>query len=96
MESGKQFLKFLWFDNESDHFKIIQMCCLAFGLTLSLFILAVTIKYHIQKHKEKMPEYFEMLNASLHVNDLYESVETAEDAYRLFVNTIKVFLRVQE
>ena len=90
-ESDRQFLKFLWFDKDSEHFKIMQMCRLAFGLTISPFILAATIKYHIRKYKEKMPECFEMLNGSLYVDDLYESVETAEDAYRLSVNAISIF-----
>ena len=32
-----------------------------------------------------------MLNASLYVDDLYESVETAEDAYCLSIHTISIF-----
>ena len=67
------------------------MCHLAIDLTILPLILVATMKYHCQKYKQNMPEYFEMLKTSLYVDDLQESVETAEDAHCLSVDAIRIF-----
>ncbi|GFY01940.1 reverse transcriptase domain-containing protein [Trichonephila clavipes] len=53
-----------------------------FGVTLSPFILAATIKFHIRKYKEDYRETYELLNTSLYVDDLFAG--SSESVYKAF------------
>ncbi|GFW35748.1 reverse transcriptase domain-containing protein [Trichonephila clavipes] len=53
-----------------------------FGVTLSPFILAATIKFHIRKYKEDNRETYELLNTSLYVDDLFAG--SSESVYKAF------------
>lgn len=90
-ENDRKFLKFLWFAENNHAFKIMQLFRVAFGLTISPFILAATIKFHIRKYKEKMPDSYEMLNSSIYVDDLYYGAETEDDAFRLSADAVCIF-----
>ncbi|GFV85908.1 uncharacterized protein TNCV_1422111 [Trichonephila clavipes] len=62
-----------------------------FGVTLSPFVLAATIKFHIRKYKEDYRETFEMLNTSLYVDDLFTgSSESVSKAFDLSKNAIEI------
>ncbi|GFX57644.1 integrase catalytic domain-containing protein [Trichonephila clavipes] len=62
-----------------------------FGVTLSPFILAATIKFHIRKYKEDYRETYELLNTSLYVDDLFAgSSESVYKAFDLSKNAIEI------
>ncbi|GFX20189.1 reverse transcriptase domain-containing protein [Trichonephila clavipes] len=52
-EEDRDYLRFFWFPNDGDakSYKIMRMNRVPFGVTLSPFILAATIKFHIRKYK---------------------------------------------
>ncbi|GFV88575.1 uncharacterized protein TNCV_1243851 [Trichonephila clavipes] len=58
------------------------MNCVPFGVILSPFILAATIKFHIRKYKEDYKETYELLNTSLYVDDLFAG--SSESVYKAF------------
>ncbi|GFW56943.1 uncharacterized protein TNCV_161711 [Trichonephila clavipes] len=62
-----------------------------FGVTLSPFVLAATIKFHKRKYKEDYRETFEMLNTSLYVDDLFAGLsESVNKAFDLSKNAIEI------
>ncbi|GFY79213.1 integrase_H2C2 domain-containing protein [Trichonephila inaurata madagascariensis] len=71
-EEDRDYLRFFWFPNDGDtkSYKIMRMNRVPFGVTLSPFVLAATIKFHIRKYKEDYRETLEMLNTSLYVDNL--------------------------
>nr|XP_042912874.1 uncharacterized protein LOC122272903 [Parasteatoda tepidariorum] len=89
-EDDRNYLKFLWFSDETDNSKrILQFNRLPFGLTTSSFVLACVLKFHIRKFKVDQPNCYEMLN-SLYVDDLYYGAKTVQDAYQLSSSAIEI------
>ncbi|GFU65893.1 uncharacterized protein TNCV_5011911 [Trichonephila clavipes] len=92
-EEDCDYLRFFWFSDDGDakSYKIMRMNRVPFGVTLSPFILAATIKSHIRKYKEDYRETFEMLNTSLYVDDLFDgSSESVSKAFDLSKNVIEI------
>ncbi|GFS54408.1 integrase catalytic domain-containing protein [Trichonephila clavipes] len=83
-EEDRDHLRFFWFPNDGDakSYKIMRMNRVPFGVTLSPFILAATIKFHIRKYKEDYRETYELLNTSLYVDDLFAG--SSESVYKAF------------
>ncbi|GFU40052.1 reverse transcriptase domain-containing protein [Nephila pilipes] len=54
------------------------------GVTLSPFILATTIEYHIRKFSHERHETVQMLNTALHMDDLFYRADTVEKALQFF------------
>ncbi|GFV31656.1 integrase catalytic domain-containing protein [Trichonephila clavipes] len=83
-EEDRDYLRFFWFPNDGDvkSYKIMRMNRVPFGVTLSPFILAATIKFHIRKYKEDYRETYELLNTSLYVDDLF--ADSSESVYKAF------------
>ncbi|GFY01945.1 uncharacterized protein TNCV_5098061 [Trichonephila clavipes] len=83
-EEDRDYLRFFWFPNDGDakSYKIMRMNRVPFGVTLSPFILAATIKFHIRKYKEDYRETYELLNTSLYVDDLFAG--SSESVYKAF------------
>ncbi|GFY74435.1 reverse transcriptase domain-containing protein [Trichonephila inaurata madagascariensis] len=89
-EEDRGYLRFFWFPNDEDakSYKIMRMNRVPFGVTLSPFVLAATIEFHIRKYKEYYRETFEMLNTSLYVDDLFAgSSESVDKAFDLSTKT---------
>ncbi|GFW02634.1 reverse transcriptase domain-containing protein [Trichonephila clavipes] len=92
-EEDRDYLRFFWFHNDGDakSYKIMRMNRVSFGVTLSPFILAATIKFHIRKYKEDYRETYELMNTSLYVDDLFAgSSESVNKAFNLSKNAIKI------
>ncbi|GFW68739.1 reverse transcriptase domain-containing protein [Trichonephila clavipes] len=92
-EEDRDYLRFFWFPNDGDakSYKIMRMNRVPFGVTLSPFILAATIKFHIRKYKEDYRETYELLNTSLYVDDLFAgSSESVYKAFDLSKDAIKI------
>ncbi|GFW96966.1 integrase catalytic domain-containing protein [Trichonephila clavipes] len=83
-EEDRDYLRFFWFpyDGDAKSYKIMRMNRVPFGVTLSPFILAATIKFHIRKYKEDYRETYELLNTSLYVDDLFAG--SSESVYKAF------------
>ncbi|GFT18372.1 integrase catalytic domain-containing protein [Trichonephila clavipes] len=82
-EEDRDYLRFLVSnDGDAKSYKIMRMNCVPFGVTLSPFILAATIKFHIRKYKEDYRETYELLNTSLYVDDLFAG--SSESVYKAF------------
>ncbi|GFT92019.1 reverse transcriptase domain-containing protein [Trichonephila clavipes] len=83
-EEDRDYLRFFWFPNDGDakSYKIMRMNRVPFGVNLSPFILAATIKFHIRKYKEDYRETYELLNTSLYVEDLFTG--SSESVYKAF------------
>ncbi|GFV21514.1 reverse transcriptase domain-containing protein [Trichonephila clavipes] len=94
-EKDRDYLRFFWFPNDGDvkSYKIMRMNRVPFGVTLSPFILAATIKFHIRKYKGDYREtyIYELLNTSLYVDDLFAgSSESVNKAFDLSKNSIEI------
>ncbi|GFT73049.1 uncharacterized protein TNCV_1977331 [Trichonephila clavipes] len=92
-EEDRDYLRFFWFPNDGDakSYKIMRMNRIPFGVTLSPFVLAATIKFHIQKYKEVYRETYEMLNTYLYVDDLFAGTsESVNKAFDLSKNAIEI------
>ncbi|GFV89309.1 reverse transcriptase domain-containing protein [Trichonephila clavipes] len=92
-EEDRDYLRFFWFPNDGDakSYKIMRMNRVPFGVTLSPFVLAATIKFHTRKYKEDYRETYEMLNTSLYVDDLFVgSSESINKAFNLSKNAIEI------
>ncbi|GFW44226.1 reverse transcriptase domain-containing protein [Trichonephila clavipes] len=92
-EEDRDYLRFFWFPNDGDakSYKMMRMNRVPFGVTLSPFVLAATIKFHIRKYKEDYRETYEMLNTSFYVDDLFAgSSESVNKAFDLSKNAIEI------
>ncbi|GFW41362.1 reverse transcriptase domain-containing protein [Trichonephila clavipes] len=92
-EEDQDYLKIFWFPNDLDAnlYKIMRMNRVPFGVTLSHFILAATITFHIRKYKEDYRETYELLNTSLYVDDLFAGPsESVYKAFDLSKNAIEI------
>ncbi|GFV87229.1 integrase catalytic domain-containing protein [Trichonephila clavipes] len=92
-EEDRDYLRFFWFPNDGDakSYKIMRMNRVPFGVTLSPFILAATIKFHVRKYKGDYRETYELLNTSLYVDDLFAgSSESVNKAFDLSKNAIEI------
>ncbi|GFW18510.1 reverse transcriptase domain-containing protein [Trichonephila clavipes] len=83
-QEDHDYLRLFWFPNDGDakSYKIMRMNRVPFGVTLSPFILAATIKFHIRKYKEDYRETYELLNTSLYVDNLFAG--SSESVYKAF------------
>ena len=76
----KDFQKFLWFDDNLQDYKIMRTARVPFGCTTSPFFLTATIKKHIKNYVKSYPEYYEMLNSALFVDNLLYGSNTVQEA----------------
>ncbi|GFS29678.1 reverse transcriptase domain-containing protein [Trichonephila inaurata madagascariensis] len=93
-EEDRDYLRFFWFPNDGDaeFYKTMRMNRVPFGVTLSPFVLAAMIKFHIRKYKEDYRETFEILNTSLYVDNLFAgSSKSTNKAFDLSKNAIEIF-----
>ncbi|GFU34140.1 reverse transcriptase domain-containing protein [Trichonephila clavipes] len=95
-EEDRDYLRFFCFPNDgnANSCKMMRINLAPFGVTLSHFVLATTIKFHIRNYKEDYGETYEMLNTSLHVNDLFAG--SSESVIKLSISqkTRLKFLKV--
>lgn len=91
--SDREYLKFLWYENESLQDLITyRHCRLVFGLTSSPFLLAATLLYHIGKMKHGiLAETAQRLEKSLYVDNCLVSVDTEMEANK-FIGEAKAIM----
>ncbi|GFY47207.1 integrase catalytic domain-containing protein [Trichonephila inaurata madagascariensis] len=91
-EIGRNYLCFLYYDN-CDRTQPVTMYHFnrhCFGVTCSPFVLAATIKTHINDYEIKYPEAYEMLNESLYVDDLFFGGSTVQEAFKLTSDAVLI------
>lgn len=80
-------LWFLWqedpYDNETAYV-IYHLSEVVFGVSCSLFLLNVKLRYHLNKYQEYDPEFVRQMIDSLYMCDLPVSVDSSESAYTLY------------
>ncbi|GFQ94157.1 transposable element Tcb2 transposase [Trichonephila clavata] len=89
-EEDRDYLKFLWFSNEKDNFKILRFTRAPFGVTCSPFILAATIKHHIRKYNDH-PEVVKILDTSLYVDDFIAGSKSDDEAFYVTMTASNIF-----
>ncbi|KAL0150932.1 hypothetical protein M9458_053851 [Cirrhinus mrigala] len=87
-EKEKDAVRFLWLhglptDNKEVELRIMRMCRVVFGVSPSPFLLAATIKHHIQKKESEQPKAVKALSESLYVDDLIVSSPDVDEAYNI-------------
>ncbi|GFQ74539.1 integrase catalytic domain-containing protein [Trichonephila clavata] len=81
----KDAVRFLWSDDEpSAHKKpklqVYRFNRVNFGVSSSPFLLAATIRHHIEKYKQEFPGIVELLDRSFYVDDLISGGNEFEEA----------------
>ena len=95
VEEDQDYLRFLWInsiDKEKPEIQVLRFARVVFGVTLSLFLLNGTIRYHLEANSEKYPELVAKLLISTYVDDVIMSAKTEEEAYKLYTKS-KVLLK---
>lgn len=87
-EEERDSVRFLWVKEkqgkiDENNFETLRMARVPFGITSSPFLLAGTIKVHIEKFKESHPQAVEILNQDLYVDDLTSGENSLKGAFEL-------------
>ncbi|KAI3361585.1 hypothetical protein L3Q82_013725 [Scortum barcoo] len=86
-ERDRDVVRFIWLtgppDAESTRPHVMRMLRVVFGVSSSPFLLAATIRNHLEKYKVTQPHAVNILKDSLYVNDLIASASNVEEAYAL-------------
>ncbi|GFT97719.1 uncharacterized protein TNCV_4229111 [Trichonephila clavipes] len=81
----KDAVRFLWSDDEPcDHkrpkLQVYRFNQVHFGVSSSPFLLAATIRHHIEKYKHEFPDTVELLDRNFYVDDLIPRGNEFEEA----------------
>ncbi|GFW35498.1 integrase catalytic domain-containing protein [Trichonephila clavipes] len=87
----KDAVRFLWSNDEPcvhkmPKLQVYRLYRVNFGVSSSLFLLAATIRHHIEKYKHEFPDTVELLDKNFYVDDLisggneYEALQTSRRA----------------
>jgi len=89
-ESDRDSLRFIWFDDTSKE-KLLPVIYrsnrVIFGAGPSPFLLNATIKYHVEKYREKDPDFSDKMKSSFFVDDLVTRTDSVEEAFELYQKT---------
>lgn len=84
-EQHKDAVRFLWAENELSHFGELNIQTyrfnrVLFGVNSSPFLLAATIKHHIEKYRNEHPETVKKLDTCFYVDDFVSGGNNTEEA----------------
>lgn len=87
-EKEKDAVRFLWLhgsptDDKKNDIRIMRMCRVVFGVSPSPFLLAATIRHHIQQKESEQPKAVEALRESLYVDDFIVSSREVDEAHTI-------------
>jgi len=89
-ESDRDSLRFIWFDDTSKE-KLLPVIYrsnrVIFGAGPSPFLLNATIKYHVEKYREKDPDFSDKMKSSFFVDDLVTGTDSVVEAFELYQKT---------
>ena len=93
--SDRDALRFIWLDyihKDNPREVVYRFCRVVFGVTSSPFLLNATIKQHLQKYANGIPELVKVLLKSLYVDDMTSGESTVERGFDLFVKSRKIMV----
>ncbi|XP_064479221.1 uncharacterized protein LOC135392441 [Ornithodoros turicata] len=96
-EADRDALRFLWYTSTPrvgqplPDVEVLRMTRVPFGATSSPFLLAGTVRHHLQTSSEKYPTTCKLLLESFYVDDLVTSVDTVEEAQQLWKESVIIF-----
>ncbi|GFW99402.1 integrase catalytic domain-containing protein [Trichonephila clavipes] len=84
-DEHKNAVRFLWSDDEPcvhkrPKLQVYRFNRVNFGVSSSPFLLAATIRHHIEKYKHKFPDTVELLDRNFYVDDLISDGNEFEEA----------------
>ncbi|GFY23082.1 uncharacterized protein TNCV_3763221 [Trichonephila clavipes] len=84
-QAHKDAVRFLWSNDEpcihkKPKLQVYRFYRVNFGVSSSLFLLATTIRHHIEKYKHEFPDTLELLDRSFYVDDLISGGNEFEEA----------------
>ena len=86
-DQNRDYMRFLWFNNPlSSNPKIIVMRFLRvmFGIISSPFLLNGTIRYHLQKYRERWEQFVVKFLRDLYVDDSTSVFNTVQEGYEFY------------
>lgn len=93
-EEDRDVMRFLWLterpDDKSTNLRVLRIACVVFGVTSSLFLLAATIRKHLEKYQASHPQVINTLKDSLYVDDFIDSSSSVEEAHVLTTSAKKI------
>ncbi|VEN41764.1 unnamed protein product [Callosobruchus maculatus] len=98
-ENDRDALSFLWYEgpiNDSSHLPRIvnyRMKRVTFGVNCSPFLLAATLKKHLQSQSDNYNDTCSILLQSFYVDDLVVAVNNEEDAERIFYESKEILAK---
>ncbi|XP_064468598.1 uncharacterized protein LOC135381053 [Ornithodoros turicata] len=89
-------LRMLWWEHipyttENNKLETWRMTRVTFGIASSTFLLAATIKAHLQSVKDKFPDTVRMLEKSVYVDDVIIGGSSDEDARNVYLEAREIF-----
>ena len=85
-------LRFHWIKNKDpSNIEVLRFTRALFGLVQSPFLLAGTLKMHLENLQEKYPEEVQEILRSLYVDDVLTGGSTKEEVHDLKKTIISVF-----
>ncbi|GFY28622.1 uncharacterized protein TNCV_4150531 [Trichonephila clavipes] len=84
-DEHKDAVRFLWSDDEPcvhkrPKLQVYRFNRVNFGVSSSPFLLAATIRHHIEKYKHEFPDTVELLDRNFYVDDLISGSNEFEEA----------------
>lgn len=93
-EEDRDVLRFLWLTGRPDakgtNLRVLRMTRVVFGVSSSPFLLAATIKNHLEKYQTCHPQVINTLKESLYVDDFIASSSNVEEAYVMTASAKKL------
>ncbi|XP_064474335.1 uncharacterized protein LOC135388617 [Ornithodoros turicata] len=95
-EEDRDALRMLWWEHipyttENNKLETWRMTRVTFGIASSTFLLAATIKAHLQSVKDKYPDTVRMLEKSVYVDDVIIGGSSDEDARKVYLEAGEIF-----
>jgi hypothetical protein len=92
-DEDRDYLRFLWWEDESKKIVELRHCRVVFGVTSSPFLLAATINHHLDGVQDVNKETIEALRKSFYVDNCVTSVESLERAQQFAADATMVMAR---
>ncbi|UYV61049.1 hypothetical protein LAZ67_1003226 [Cordylochernes scorpioides] len=95
-ESGRNYLRFLWWEKESDRELIAyRHKRLVFGLNCSPFVLNAVIEYHLQSIRGPLVQWAKILAQSFYMDNCITSLETKQEVQEFQKAAIEIMDRAK-
>ena len=86
-ERDRDALRFLWIDDiskEPPETIIMRFTRIVFGVSSSPFLLNATIRHHLEKYRDRYPEFVDRFLRSIYVDDVSFGADSEESAFQVY------------